>query len=73
MVNNSGQPCNGSGLPSLEQQRILGIFSAFGSEDSRRHFFNSGGQIRIDTSLTGHDSSHNQSVQWNQLLQMLEQ
>ena len=27
----------------------------------------SGGQIRIDTSLTGHDSSHNQSVQ-NQLL-----
>lgn len=63
-----GAPGNTSGLP-LWQGNVYWEFSAaFGSEDARRHFFNTGGQIRIDTSLTSYDSSHNQSVQWNQLL-----
>ncbi|MBG10687.1 MAG: hypothetical protein CMD92_05920 [Gammaproteobacteria bacterium] len=36
----------------------------FADEDARRHFFNTGSDLRIDTSLTGVDASHKQSVDW---------
>ena len=36
----------------------------FANSNDRRHFFNSGGEIRLDTSLTGVDVSHKQSTDW---------
>jgi len=37
----------------------------FPDEDARRHFFNTGGELRLDTSLTNVDASHKQSVDWS--------
>ena len=37
---------------------------AFTDEDNRRHFFNSGGELRFDATLTGVDAAHAQSVDW---------
>ena len=36
--------------------------------DARRHFFNTGGEIRIDTILSSIDVSHAQSLDWKTLL-----
>ena len=40
----------------------------FADADARRHFFNSGGEVRFDSTLTGIDVSHNQSVDWKTML-----
>ena len=40
----------------------------FIDSDARRHFFNSGGEIRFNPTLTGIDVSHNQSVDWKTML-----
>jgi len=40
----------------------------FVDADARRHFFNSGGEVRIDSTLTGIDASHNQSADWKTML-----
>jgi|CoawatStandDraft_6_1074263.scaffolds.fasta_scaffold00290_10 hypothetical protein len=40
----------------------------FSDADARRHFFNSGGEIRIDSIITGHDASHAQSLDWKTML-----
>ena len=41
---------------------------AFTDEDNRRHFFNSGGELRFDATLTGVDAAHAQSVDWQTML-----
>tara|TARA_B110000438_G_scaffold193853_1_gene185436 strand:- start:748 stop:1734 length:987 start_codon:yes stop_codon:yes gene_type:complete len=41
---------------------------AFADEDNRRHFFNSGGELRFDATLTGVDAAHAQSVDWQTML-----
>jgi hypothetical protein len=41
---------------------------AFADADNRRHFFNTGGEIRFDAVLSGVDVSHAQSVDWQTLL-----
>ncbi len=40
----------------------------FTDPDARRHFFNTGGEVRFDSTLTGIDVSHNQSVDWKTML-----
>lgn len=40
----------------------------FTDEDNRRHFFNSGGELRFDATLTGVDAAHAQSVDWQTML-----
>jgi hypothetical protein len=40
----------------------------FTDEDNRRHFFNSGGELRFDATLTGVDAAHAQSVDWETML-----
>ena len=40
----------------------------FADEDNRRHFFNSGGELRFDATLTGVDAAHAQSVDWQTML-----
>ena len=40
----------------------------FGDVNARRHFFNSGGEIRFDATLTSVDASHAQSVDWQTML-----
>ena len=40
----------------------------FIDEDNRRHFFNSGGELRFDATLTGVDAAHAQSVDWQTML-----
>ena len=41
---------------------------SFSDADNRRHFFNSGGEIRFDATLTGVDVAHAQSVDWQTML-----
>ena len=41
---------------------------AFTNTDARRHFFNSGGEIRFDAVLIPTDGTHAQSVDWQTLL-----
>jgi hypothetical protein len=41
---------------------------SFSDADARRHFFNSGGEIRFSATLTGVDAAHNQSVDWETML-----
>jgi len=40
----------------------------FADADTRRHFFNSGGEVRIDSVLTSIDASHAQSADWKTML-----
>ena len=40
----------------------------FADADTRRHFFNSGGEVRIDSVLTSIDASHAQSAAWKTML-----
>ena len=40
----------------------------FADEDNRRHFFNSGGELRFDATLTGVDAAHAQSDDWQTML-----
>jgi len=42
--------------------------TTFSDTDAMRNFFNSGGEIRISTELTGYDISHAQSDAWADLL-----
>ena len=44
----------------------------FADEDNRRHFFNSGGELRFDATLTGVDASHAQSVDWETMLSAIQ-
>jgi hypothetical protein len=41
---------------------------SFANTTARRHFFNSGGEIRFDAVLSGVDASHAQSVDWQNML-----
>jgi len=41
---------------------------SFTGVDARRHFFNSGGEVRFDATLTSVDASHAQSVDWETML-----
>ncbi len=41
---------------------------SFADSDARRHFFNAGGELRVDAVLGGIDASHAQSVDWQTLL-----
>jgi|TARA_B110000263_G_scaffold49723_1_gene41534 hypothetical protein len=40
----------------------------FTDADARRHFFNSGGEVRVDAALVPTDGSHAQSVDWQTML-----
>ena len=42
--------------------------TVFSDSDAIRHFFNTGGEVRIDASLTGYDIAHSQSIDWADLL-----
>ena len=44
---------------------------SFTDADARRHFFNSGGEIRFDAVLNAVDGSHAQSVDWQNLLSVI--
>ena len=44
----------------------------FTDEDNRRHFFNSGGELRFDATLTGVDAAHAQSVDWQTMLSVIQ-
>ena len=41
---------------------------SFVGVDARRHFFNSGGEVRFDATLSSVDVSHSQSVDWQTML-----
>jgi hypothetical protein len=42
--------------------------TTFTDSNHIRHFFNTGGEIRIDSTLSNYDVAHNQSVDWANLL-----
>ena len=44
----------------------------FTDEDNRRHFFNSGGELRFGATLTGVDAAHAQSVDWQTMLSVIQ-
>ena len=44
----------------------------FTDEDNRRHFFNSGGELRFASTLTGVDAAHAQSVDWETMLSAIQ-
>jgi len=44
----------------------------FTDEDNRRHFFNSGGELRFAATLTGVDAAHAQSVDWQTMLGVIQ-
>ena len=44
----------------------------FTDEDNRRHFFNSGGELRFAATLTGVDAAHAQSVDWQTMLSVIQ-
>ena len=44
----------------------------FTDEDNRRHFFNSGGELRFASTLTGVDAAHAQSVDWETMLSVIQ-
>ena len=44
---------------------------SFTDSNARRHFFNSGGEVRFDSTLTSVDASHAQSVDWQTMLSVI--
>ncbi|SVE38678.1 uncharacterized protein METZ01_LOCUS491532, partial [marine metagenome] len=44
----------------------------FTDEDNRRHFFNSGGELRFSATLAGVDAAHAQSVDWQTMLSVIQ-
>lgn len=55
----------GAGAVHTWSSNVYYEFSTiFANSDDRRHFFNSGGDIRLDTSLSNYDVSHKQSTDW---------
>jgi hypothetical protein len=40
------------------------VSAIFANADDRRHFFNAGGDLRLDTTLANYDVSHKQSTDW---------
>jgi hypothetical protein len=57
-----------SGTPTWTGTVFYEFNATFADEDTRRHFFNTGGEVRIDNSLTNVDISHAQSVAWEELI-----
>ena len=45
--------------------------TTFADTDAMRHFFNTGGELRVSSELTGYDISHAQNESWNDLLTLI--
>lgn len=58
----------GSGTPNWQGTVYYEFKVLFTSSDEARHFFNTGGEVRIDPTLTNYDVSNAQSLDWSTLL-----
>mgnify|MGYP000261581927 CR=1 FL=1 len=57
-----------TGSPSWQDTVYWEFTVAFTDEDARRHYFNTGSEIRIDAALTSYDAGNLQSLDWANLL-----
>ena len=61
-------PLNGTPTWTIINQVYYEAKLAFVDSNARRHFFNSGGEVRFDAVLSGVDAAHAQSVDWQTML-----
>jgi hypothetical protein len=61
-------PNNGTPNWTTTNQVYYEAKLAFTDSNARRHFFNSGGEVRFDAVLSSVDSAHAQSVDWQTML-----
>jgi hypothetical protein len=61
-------PNNGTPTWTIINQVYYEAKLAFVDSTARRHFFNSGGEVRFDAVLSGVDAAHAQSVDWQTML-----
>ena len=61
-------PNNGTPNWTIIEQVYYEAKIAFADPNARRHFFNSGGEVRFDAVLSSVDAAHAQSVDWQTML-----